>query len=54
MKGTIFSVNHGMKGSRVAVIEGVVRVAAGDRTTELNAGDEATSGASVSKVPNPE
>jgi hypothetical protein len=51
VKGTIFSVNHGTKGSRVAVIEGVVRVAAGDRTTELNAGDEATSGASVSKVP---
>jgi len=51
VKGTIFSVNHGTKGSRVAVIEGVVRVAAGDRTTELNAGDEATSGTSVSKVP---
>jgi FecR protein/Putative zinc-finger len=51
VKGTIFSVNHGTKGSRVAVIEGVVRVAAGDRTTELNAGDEATSGASVSKIP---
>ncbi len=51
VKGTIFSVNHGIKGSRVAVVEGVVRVAAGDRTTELNAGEEATSGASVSKVP---
>ena len=51
VKGTIFSVNHGTKGSRVAVIEGVVRVAYGDRTTELHAGDEETSGASVSKVP---
>jgi hypothetical protein len=51
VKGTIFSVNHGTKGSRVAVIEGVVRVAYGDRTTELNAGDEQTSNASVSKVP---
>jgi hypothetical protein len=51
VKGTIFSVNHGTKGSRVAVIEGVVRVASGDRTTELRAGDEETSGASVSKVP---
>jgi hypothetical protein len=51
VKGTIFSVNHGIKGSRVAVIEGVVRVDYGDNPTELRAGDEATSGASVSKVP---
>ncbi len=51
VKGTIFSVNHGTKGSRVAVIEGVVRAAYGDRTTELRAGDEETSGASVAKVP---
>jgi hypothetical protein len=51
VKGTIFSVNHGTKGSRVAVIEGVVRVAYGDRTSELRAGEEETSSASVSKVP---
>lgn len=51
VKGTIFSVNHGTKGSRVAVIEGVVRVASGEQTSELQAGDEATSGSSVSKVP---
>jgi FecR protein/Putative zinc-finger len=51
VKGTIFSVNHGTKGSRVAVIEGVVRVNFGENTTELRAGDEATSSASVSKVP---
>jgi hypothetical protein len=51
VKGTIFSVNHGTKGSRVAVIEGVVRVNFGDNTTELRAGDEATSSASVLKVP---
>jgi hypothetical protein len=51
VKGTIFSVNHGTKGSRVAVIEGVVRVASGDQTTDLHAGDEQTSNASVSKVP---
>src|SRR5580700_8308872 len=50
VKGTIFSVNHGMKGSRVAVIEGVVRVDFGENATDLRAGDEATSGASVSKV----
>ena len=51
VKGTIFSVNHGTKGSRVAVIEGVVRVDFGENTADLRAGDEATSSASVSKVP---
>jgi hypothetical protein len=51
VKGTIFSVNHGTKGSRVAVIEGVVRVASGERTTDLNAGEEETSNSSLSKVP---
>jgi hypothetical protein len=51
VKGTIFSVNHGTKGSRVAVIEGVVRVAYGERTALLSAGDEETSSPSVSKVP---
>jgi hypothetical protein len=51
VKGTIFSVNHGTKGSRVAVIEGVVRVASGERTSDLRAGDEETSSSSVSKVP---
>ena len=51
VKGTIFSVNRGTKGSRVAVIEGVVRVDYGERTTELHAGEETTSSASVSKVP---
>jgi len=51
VKGTIFSVNHGIKGSRVAVIEGVVRVDYGEKTTDLNAGDEATSSPSVAKVP---
>jgi hypothetical protein len=51
VKGTIFSVNHGTKGSRVAVIEGVVRVDFGENTTNLRAGEEATSSATVSKVP---
>src|SRR6266446_3008195 len=51
VKGTIFSVNHGTKGSRVALIEGVVRVVSGDRTTELWAGDEETSSSNLSKVP---
>ena len=51
VKGTIFSVNHGTKGSRVAVIEGVVRTDFGGNETDLRAGDEATSSASVSKIP---
>jgi FecR protein/Protein of unknown function (DUF3352)/Putative zinc-finger len=51
VKGTIFSVNHGTKGSRVAVIEGVVRVNFGDNTSDLTAGEQATSSANVSKVP---
>ena len=51
VKGTIFSVNHGIKGSRVAVVEGVVRVAYGDHTAELTAGEEQTSNSNVSKVP---
>jgi FecR protein/Putative zinc-finger len=54
VKGTIFSVNHGTKGSRVAVIEGVVRTSFGETTTDLTAGQEATSSASVSKVPIPD
>jgi hypothetical protein len=53
VKGTIFSVNHGIKGSRVAVIEGVVHVDYGERSDELRAGEEATSSPSVSKVPIP-
>jgi hypothetical protein len=51
VKGTIFSVNHGTKGSRVAVIEGVVRTDFAGSTMDLHAGDEATSSSSVSKVP---
>ena len=35
----------------MAVIEGVVRVDSGESTSELRAGDQATSGASVQKVP---
>ncbi len=51
VKGTIFSVNRGLKGSRVAVIEGVVRVESGDKTVELHPGDQTTSTPSVAKVP---
>jgi hypothetical protein len=51
VKGTIFSVKRGTKGSRVAVIDGVVRVSYGEQTIDVHAGDEETSSASVSKVP---
>jgi len=51
VKGTIFSVNRGIKGSRVAVIEGVVHTDFGDSSTDLTAGEQATSSAAVSKVP---
>jgi hypothetical protein len=51
VKGTIFSVNRGIKGSRVAVIEGVVHTDFGDSSADLTAGQQATSGSAVSKVP---
>jgi hypothetical protein len=51
VRGTIFSVNRGTKGSRVAVIQGVVKVDYSDTTTELQAGQEATSTPAVAKVP---
>lgn len=51
VKGTIFSVNRGTKGSRVAVIEGVVHVDYGDTTADLQAGQQATSNPAVAKVP---
>jgi hypothetical protein len=51
VKGTIFSVNRGIKGSRVAVIEGVVHTDFGDASTDLTAGQQATSSSAVSQVP---
>jgi hypothetical protein len=50
-KGTVFLVNNGTKGSRVSVLEGAVNMAYGNRSVDLKAGDQATSNASVSKVP---
>ncbi len=49
--GTVFSVNHGVKGSRVSVIEGEVRVAQGDRTSVLHAGDQVATSAALTPVP---
>lgn len=42
VKGTIFAVSHGTKGSRVSVIEGEVRVDTGGEERALFAGDRTT------------
>lgn len=47
VKGTIFSVNTGTKGSRVSVVEGAVRVAADGRESLLKPGDQMTTSAAV-------
>ncbi len=49
--GTVFSVNSGMKGSRVSVIEGEVRVAESGITRILHPGDQLSTSDSVAAVP---
>ncbi len=49
-KGTVFLMNDGTKGSRVSVLEGVVNVAYGKRSEELQAGGQTTSSVNVSRV----
>ncbi len=49
--GTVFSVNSGLKGSRVAVIEGNVNVGYGGHASMLHAGDEATTSSELGQVP---
>lgn len=49
--GTIFSVNSGTKGSRVAVIEGVVHVAQAGNESVLRAGDQVSTSDNLSAVP---
>ncbi len=49
--GTVFSVNSGIKGSRVSVIEGEVRVAHLGATAVLHPGDQLATNDSVAKVP---
>lgn len=50
VKGTIFAVNTGTKGSRVSVVEGAVRVAADGRESLLKPGDQMTTSGAVKTV----
>jgi hypothetical protein len=50
-KGTVFSVNHGTKGSRVSVLEGAVNVAYGQHLEEIQAGYQTTTSPNLSQVP---
>jgi hypothetical protein len=50
VKGTIFAVNTGTKGSRVSVVEGAVRVAADGRESLLKPGDQMTTSGAVRTV----
>ena len=49
--GTVFSVNHGIKGSRVSVLEGQVRVAQGGDETVLAPGEQWTTSDAVGEIP---
>jgi hypothetical protein len=51
VKGTIFAVNHGLKGSRVSVIEGEVEVNEGSSSALLHPGDQITTGDRLRPVP---
>jgi hypothetical protein len=50
VKGTIFSVNAGTKGSRVSVVEGAVRVAADGRESLLKPGQQMSTSDAVTAV----
>ncbi len=51
VKGTIFSVNSGTKGSRVSVIDGEVRMEHAGRERVLHPGDQAVTQSSLENVP---
>jgi hypothetical protein len=49
--GTVFSVNAGVKGSRISVIQGEVRVAQDNQEKVLHPGDQSVSGSSLERAP---
>lgn len=51
VQGTVFSVNSGLKGSRVAVLEGTVRVAHAGITSVLRPGEQVATSASLAAAP---
>ena len=51
VKGTIFTVNHGLKGSRVSVLEGEVEVRDGSARASLRPGDQLTTSDRLHPVP---
>ena len=51
VKGTIFAVTSGTKGSRVSVVEGSVKVDHGAQSQMLKPGEQTTTGPSVENVP---
>lgn len=52
--GTVFSVNRGVKGSRVSVVEGSVEVRSRGREQNLRPGDQMTTDSSMARVPIPD
>lgn len=51
VKGTIFSVNHGLKGSRVSVIEGLVEVSYSGNEAMLEPGEQVSTSVRLAAVP---
>jgi hypothetical protein len=51
VKGTVFAVDHGTKGSRVSVIQGAVQVDQGSQSKTLRPGEQTSTSASLAAVP---